>query len=89
MGWVLTYTGRVGKNVVQLQASLALVQNPSAAASSKPDPYGRETFSHPAVNGLRNLSSRTKNALTDRKKLADLARTYETQKVVRWNPRMV
>lgn len=75
--------------MVQVQASLALVQSPIATASSSPDPHGREPFSHQALEGLQNLSSRTKNALTDRTKLAELARTYGTEKIIRWNPRMV
>ncbi|CAI7666902.1 unnamed protein product [Penicillium pancosmium] len=77
----------LGKQVVQVQASLALVQSSVATASSS-DPHGREPFSHQALEGLQNLSSRTKNALTDRTKLAELARSYETEKIIRWNPRM-
>ncbi|KAJ5222007.1 uncharacterized protein N7469_010894 [Penicillium citrinum] len=79
----------LGKQIVQLQASLALVQNSTATSSSSSrDAHDREPFSHPALNGLQNLSPRTKNALTDRKKLAELARTYETEKIIRWNPRL-
>lgn len=74
--------------MVQVQASLALVQSP-VATPSPPDSHGRVPFSHQALDGLKNLSPRTKNALTDRKKLADLARTYEADKIIRWNPRMV
>lgn len=74
--------------MVQVQASLALVQSPVTKASSS-DPHGREPFSHQALEGLQNLSSRTKNALTDRTKLAELARSYGTEKIIRWNPRMV
>lgn len=84
-----TYVRFAGKQIVQLQASLALVQNSTATSSSSRDAHDREPFSHPALNGLQNLSPRTKNALTDRKKLAELARTYETEKIIRWNPRLV
>lgn len=63
-----TYVRFAGKQIVQLQASLALVQNSTATSSSSSrDAHDREPFSHPALNGLQNLSPRTKNALTDRK----------------------
>ncbi|KAJ6155732.1 hypothetical protein N7470_006298 [Penicillium chermesinum] len=76
----------LGKNIVQLQASLALVQNGEAV--SQIDKYGRTPFTHPATQGLRNLSSDTKSFLTDRTKLADLAmQRYNMEKVIRWNPR--
>lgn len=75
---------------MQLQASLALVQNPEAAnASPKTDPHGRTPFSHPALDGLRSLSPETKSFLTDRSKLAELAQKYEMQNVLRWTPRKV
>jgi large subunit ribosomal protein L15 len=87
---VLLLTGWTGKRIVQLQASLALVQNPEATNTSTPtDPHGRTPFSHPALDGLRNLSPETKSFLTDRSKLAELAQKYEMQKVLRWTPRKV
>lgn len=75
---------------MQLQASLALVQNPAtASAPVKKDQHGRMPFAHPALDGLKNLSSSTKSFLTDRAKLAELAQKYEMQKVLRWSPRKV
>lgn len=75
---------------MQLQASLALVQTAEATSEPKPDEHGRKPFSHPATQGLRNLSHDTKSILTDRTKLADLAmQRYNMQKVIRWNPRDV
>jgi large subunit ribosomal protein L15 len=83
-------TGWIGKRIVQLQASLALVQNPEAAnVAVKTDPHGRTPFSHPALDGLRSLSPETKSFLTDRSKLAELAQKYEMQNVLRWTPRKV
>lgn len=79
-----------GKRVVQLQASLALVQNPEIArARPQKDQYGRVPFAHPALDGLKNLSSQKKSFLTDRRKMAELAQKYDMQKVVRWQPRDV
>ncbi|KAH1411634.1 hypothetical protein KXV89_006742 [Aspergillus fumigatus] len=78
----------LGKRIVQLQASLALVQNPGNASSSTiPDSFGREPFAHPALEGLKNLSASTKSILTSKPKLAELAQKYELQKVLRWSPR--
>ncbi|KAK1143870.1 hypothetical protein N8T08_005983 [Aspergillus melleus] len=77
----------LGKRLVQLQASLALAQSPGNAASATPDAHGRQPFSHPALEGLDNLSHNTKNFLTSKSNLAELARKYEMDKVLRWSPR--
>lgn len=88
--WNCLLTERIGKRIVQLQASLALVQNPEAAnVAVKTDSHGRTPFSHPALDGLRSLSPETKSFLTDRSKLAELAQKYELQNVLRWTPRKV
>lgn len=81
----------LGKRIVQLQASLALVQTPETGAKTHPpkDEYGREPFSHPALQGLNNLSLNTKSILTDRSKVAELAHKYDMPKVLRWSPRDV
>ncbi|KAA8646992.1 mitochondrial 54S ribosomal protein mL57 [Aspergillus tanneri] len=77
----------LGKRIVQLQASLALVQSPGNPANAAPDAFGREPFSHAALDGLNNLSISTKNFLTEKSKLAELAQKYEMEKVLRWSPR--
>lgn len=74
---------------MQLQTSLALAQRPSSNSAAKVDEHGREPFSHPALEGLANLSPKTKSILTNRSKLAELAQKYDLQKVVRWEPRNV
>lgn len=80
----------VGKRIVQLQASLALVQNPGAASTAaEPDEFGRVPFTHPALDGLKNLSGRTKSILTDRSKLGELAQKYKMLEVLRWAPKQV
>lgn len=79
-----------GKRIVQLQASLALVQDAGNFAKKTPeDPYGREPFKHQALEGLSNLSTNTKSFLTSKTKLAELAQRYELQEVIRWSPRKV
>ncbi|KAJ5620943.1 hypothetical protein N7510_004927 [Penicillium lagena] len=78
----------LGKRIVQLQASLALVQNPETTPERPlTDKFGRTIFSHPALDGLHNISLEKKSFLTDRKKLADVARSYDLEKVIRWNPK--
>ena len=75
---------------MQLQASLALVQNPGAASTAaEPDEFGRVPFTHPALDGLKNLSGRTKSILTDRSKLGELAQKYKMLEVLRWAPKQV
>ena len=81
---------RPGKRIVQLQASLALAQSaPNTYGQPTPDRYGRKPFEHPALNGLENLSINTKRFLTDKSKLAEVARQYDLEKVLRWCPRKV
>ncbi|KAL4988766.1 ribonuclease-III-like-domain-containing protein [Aspergillus falconensis] len=78
----------LGKRIVQLQASLALAQSaPNTYGQPAPDRYGRKPFEHPALNGLENLSINTKRLLTDKSKLAEVARQYDLEKVLRWSPR--
>ncbi|GES64162.1 RNase III domain protein [Aspergillus terreus] len=77
----------LGKRIVQLQASLALVQSPGGSTASAVDAFGRQPFEHPALDGLPNLSPSTKELLLSKAKLAELAQKYELQKVLRWSPR--
>ncbi|KAL1957034.1 hypothetical protein VTO42DRAFT_6411 [Malbranchea cinnamomea] len=74
----------LGKQIVMLQASLALLEG----APSKPprDPYGRKHFTHPALDGAEILSSRTRAELLDKKKVVDLAMQYGLLGVLRWLP---
>lgn len=79
-----------GKRIVQLQTSLALVQNPANSAGPvAEDPHGRQSFAHPALEGLDSLSDSTKVLLTGKTKLAQLAQKYDMQNVLRWSPRKV
>ncbi|KAJ5637168.1 hypothetical protein N7490_007047 [Penicillium lividum] len=77
----------LGKRIVQLQTSLALAQGANTGKASAADQFGRVPFTHPALEGLSSLSPSTKSFLTDRTKMAELARKYAMQKVIRWEPR--
>ncbi|KAM5444792.1 hypothetical protein MferCBS31731_000247 [Microsporum ferrugineum] len=77
-----------GKQIILLQASLALVQNPAAyAPSAKADPFGRQPYESPALRGLEVLSQDTRSRLTGRREMAALARHYGINDVMRWVPR--
>lgn len=86
----MKFIKETGKRIVQLQVSLALVQNAGNYKRKIPsDPYGRQPFEHPALEGLENLTDNTKNYITSKNKLSDLAQRYNLQTVLRWSPRMV
>ncbi|KAL3458571.1 ribonuclease-III-like-domain-containing protein [Aspergillus heterothallicus] len=77
----------LGKRIIMLQASLALVQSPITAPPVAPDTFGREPFTHSALDGLNNLSLSTQKYLTNKHNLAKLAQDYELHEVLRWSPR--
>ncbi|EZF73666.1 hypothetical protein H105_04475 [Trichophyton soudanense CBS 452.61] len=78
-----------GKQIILLQASLALVQNPTAYAQpSKPDPFERLPYDSAALKGLEVLSQNTRSQLTRKKQMSALARHYGINEVMRWVPRM-
>ncbi|KAL5335797.1 ribonuclease-III-like-domain-containing protein [Aspergillus crustosus] len=80
----------LGKRIVQLQASLALAQSPTETYGAvAPDPFGRTPFTHPALEGLDNLSSSTKKFLTNKSRLAEIARRHDVPRVLRWRPKKV
>lgn len=88
--WRHGTNGSAGKRIVQLQTSLALVQNPANSAGPvAEDPHGRQPFAHPALEGLDSLSDSMKVLLTGKTKLAQLAQKYDMQSVLRWSPRKV
>jgi len=86
----LTDEYRVGKRIVLLQASLALIQEPTTYSKKIPeDPYGRTPFQHPALQRLDSLSTDAQSSMTDKKRLAALGKQYGLQEVLRWLPKKV
>lgn len=80
----------IGKRIVDLQTSLAMVHSASShPLVAAPDPYGRTPFQHPALEGLEVLSSEAKLDMTDRRRLAQIAEGYGLADVIRWKPRQV
>ncbi|OJD27657.1 hypothetical protein ACJ73_00945 [Blastomyces percursus] len=78
----------LGKQIVQLQASLSLLESSSVSSPPKfEDPYDRTPFEHPSLQGLDALTVDNKNTMINRTKLAALAEQYKLQEVLRWVPR--
>ena len=53
------------------------------------DPYGREPFQHPSLDGINNLSATTPNDVLQIPKMHKLAMEIGLAKVLRWKPRLV
>lgn len=87
---LLTQIWYTGKRIVELQTSLALVHLPSPKhATSQADEYGRTPFEHPALQSVDKLGVYAKLRYTDKKRVAQLAKNYGLDTVVRWKPRDV
>lgn len=75
----------MGKRILDLQASLLLLQQPVAPQhQTSHDVY---VFAHPSLTGIENLTPHAKSAALDKRRLAQLAVSYGLDKVVRWKPR--
>ncbi|CAK4017745.1 related to RNase III domain [Lecanosticta acicola] len=73
----------LGKRIVDLQTSLALLSMPSPPVSLPSD----HVFRHPSLEGADNITAFTKAQVLDKRRLADLARKFGIQRVIRWKPR--
>ncbi|KAF2646705.1 hypothetical protein P280DRAFT_16918 [Massarina eburnea CBS 473.64] len=84
----------IGKRIVNLQTSQALLNSPQAESWPKdeggralPDEYGRIPFTHPALDGLAGLSQVATDRVLDKERLAGIAERYGLDKVTRWVPK--
>jgi len=78
----------LGKRIVEFQTSTLLVAAPrNPTAQRGPDEFDRMPFEHPALEGLTNLSERIKLEILHKNRLAQLAREYGVDAVLRWKPR--
>lgn len=80
---------RVGKRIVQLQASLELVQNPGDYKTEVPSlSVGdrRKVIKHAALQGLQNLTLENRGWFTNKSNVAKVAQKYGLLKVLRWAP---
>lgn len=74
-------TIELGKRIVNLQSSLALL--------SMPTPHNATKTAHPALEGLDNISIQAKGTLLTKERLAQVAHQIGLQKVMRWQPKRV
>ncbi|KAL9128769.1 MAG: hypothetical protein Q9217_002618 [Psora testacea] len=82
------YEKVLGKRIVELQTTLALVHGSSRRPIHIPaDAYDREPFKHPALQGLDSLTDHNKAISTDRERIAQLGERYGLDSVLRWKPR--
>lgn len=70
----------IGKTLVDMQCSLAMLNAPSPTAQAP---------SHPSLQGLENITLSAKRQTLDKVRLARLAQRYNLDRVVRWRPRKV
>lgn len=75
----------LGKRIVDLQTSLALLSSPSPPLTSAFDP--NHVYSHPSLEGLENISVQNKMQALDKVRMAKLAGMYGLDGVVRWKPK--
>jgi len=74
----------LGKRLVDLQTSIALVQAPAPPSSV---PGEQNVFSHPSLEGVENISSFNKAQILAPARVAQVARSFGVEKVVRWKPK--
>ncbi|KAL8793327.1 MAG: hypothetical protein Q9195_004104 [Heterodermia aff. obscurata] len=81
----------LGKRIVDLQSSLAILTTAPNKPSTppRPDPYGRIPFQHPALENLESLTEKSKSMLMRPERMAMLAEEYGLHTVVRWKPKNI
>ena len=79
-----------GKRIVELETSLILLHGASVTPFPEmEDPYRREPFRHPALEGLDGVSVESKDQVLKTTRTAQLAMQYELDTVIRWKPKRV
>lgn len=81
-GQAVRLMAELGKRIVDLQSSLALLQMPQMRGS-------QSQGGHPALQGLENVSAFSKQKILAPGRIARLAQTYGLASVMRWKPRKV
>ena len=78
--------GNTGRKIIELQASLALIQN--AAMHDPPLRPGTEEESE-QLKGLGGLTPHLRQMTMDKQRVAQLGRRYGLDEVIRWKPQRV
>ncbi|KAG0646469.1 hypothetical protein D0Z07_7510 [Hyphodiscus hymeniophilus] len=83
---ILSNTGR---RILNLQTTLSLLHSPVATQTqSLPDPQDEsQPFTHPALDGLANLSDVQITEILTKKRLARLATQMGMPEIMRWKPK--
>jgi large subunit ribosomal protein L15 len=81
----------LGRRILNLQTNLTLLHSPTATKTqSLPDTSDDRTpFTHPALEGLANLSDVPLAEVLSKTRLAGLAKANGMQEIIRWTPRDV
>ena len=74
----------LGKRIVDLQTSIALLDAPPAPQARPP---AKDVFRHPTLEGVDNITAFAKANVLEKGRLARLASSYGVDKVVRWKPK--
>ncbi|KAF2265126.1 hypothetical protein CC78DRAFT_515948 [Lojkania enalia] len=77
----------LGRRIVSLQTSLALIHSPQAPQTLEVDVHGRTPYQHAALNGLQGLTPEAKDTVLSKDRLAPIAERYGLDKVTRWKPK--
>ncbi|ESZ96242.1 hypothetical protein SBOR_3400 [Sclerotinia borealis F-4128] len=78
-----------GRRILNLQTSLVLLQSPVATQTQLPqNTDDREQFSHPALDGLPNLTNVKVDEILSKERLASLGTQMNMRDIIRWEPRM-
>ncbi|KAJ8071185.1 hypothetical protein OCU04_001524 [Sclerotinia nivalis] len=78
-----------GRRILSLQTSLVLLQSPIARQAQFPqDADGVEPYSHPALDGLPNLTNVKVDDILSKERLATLGTQIGMPDIIRWEPRM-
>jgi len=77
----------LGKRIVDLQTSLALLNRTDGTFPPPPDTHQREPFRHPGIDLLPRLNHDAKEQFVNKSKMAHLADSLGLLSVVRWKPR--
>lgn len=89
---ITTLTDPLGKRILELQTSLALLSSFNATKYLQKDgidPHGREPFVHPTTSNVEALLGNTKAYYMHHKQIARLADQYSIPSIVRWQPKNV
>lgn len=78
---------RTGRQAVALELTKDIIAE--APTQLPADPYGREPFSHPSLNGINNLAETQPKDIVHLQAMHKVALEVGMMKVVRWKPRLV